>query len=182
MVTKFPGNLFETRITDSVSLICAMSGEEVLSQLDSGDSYTIIQVPMLSGIKFLALKGFKIMEPRPARSEGSKAVYLAKAVNKRDGLLLQYLPAHSPTSAHYHEQTTERFHWLAGNAMIYTPGGFFDFTDRRTITINPSTHHQVRTAGEDSLVLLEMIAPPGVGMDDHFYVDPTQWPAVRLPR
>jgi len=169
---EFPGNLFKTHITDSAGLVCIADED---AQVNPEDSPRIItQVRMVSGLMHLSLWGFKIMDPpRPAKSHGSKAVYLASGLNKRDGLLLQYLPPNSTTSWHYHAKTTERFHLLAGNAVVATPWGVeFDFFSHRTVTINPFTVHQVKTREEGSLILLEMVfTSESVGMSDHFYVD-----------
>lgn len=177
MIVEFPNACFETRITDSAGLTCVPDDEDVLLHVAGGAPYKTAQVAMISGIRHLALRGFKVMDPpRLAKSHGSKAVYLASGINKRDGLLLQYLPPHSTTSVHYHAETTERFHLLAGNAVVSTPWGVeFDFASRRTVAVSPFTVHQVKTGEQDSLILLEMIfASDGVGMEDHFYVDSDQ--------
>lgn len=177
MITEFPDTCFETRITDSAGLACMSDDEDVLLRVAGGVSYKTTRVAMISGIRHLALRGFKVMDPpRMAKSHGSKAVYLASGINKRDGLLLQYLPPHSTTSVHYHAETAERFHLLAGNAVVSTPWGVdFDFARRRTVTVNPFTVHQLKTNEQDSLILLEMVfASDGVGMEDHFYVDSGQ--------
>jgi mannose-6-phosphate isomerase-like protein (cupin superfamily) len=177
MITEFPDKCFETRITDSAGLACMSDDEDALLRVAGGVSYKTTRVAMISGIRHLALRGFKVMNPpRVAKSHGSNAVYLASGVNKSDGLLLQYLPPHSTTSVHYHAETSERFHLLAGNAVVSTPWGVeFDFASRRTITVDPFTVHQLRTREEDSLILLEMVfTSAGVGMSDHFYTDPNQ--------
>lgn len=175
MTIEFPGK-FATPITDrSVRLV--LSGDQQSIQPFVVEGCMSIEVDMVSGKKYLVLQGFKNMDedgsrPRKAVSNGSNAMYLAKGVVKSNGLLLQYLPPNSVTSIHYHVHTVERFHLLAGSAEVMTWQGPVAFPADRTIKIDPFVVHQVRTGAQDSLILLEMLAPEGKGgKQDHYYLD-----------
>lgn len=165
----FPGDLFLSRATKGkINVTCSHDPNSFASDCE------VIQLLMMSQVLYIGVRGFKVMKPpRPAKSHGSNAIYLASGIDKRDGLLLQYLPPHSTTSLHYHAATSEVFHLLAGSAMISTPWNEnLDFAKRRSVTIKPFTVHQVRTESQDSLILLEMIFGSDiVGMNDHFYAD-----------
>lgn len=175
MKTLFPSGLFQSPIVHSVALF-GDTNPDALSDFTRDRGYESLVVAMVSGTLHIALRGFKIMNPpRPAKSPGSNAVYLASGINKQDGLLLQYLPANSTTSWHYHAETTERFHLLSGSAVVSTPWGFdLDFVDNCSVTVKPFTVHQVKIGpDQDALILLEMVfTSEDVGMKDHFYVDP----------
>ncbi|WKZ28623.1 MAG: hypothetical protein QY323_03730 [Patescibacteria group bacterium] len=146
-------------------------GDAVSAGSVSGDT---IEVDVGSRPLRLVLRGFKIMDPpRPARSNGSNALYLASGKDKRDGLLLQYLPPHATTSLHFHACTRETFHLLAGQAALRTPWGTeVPLNVRRSVTNDEFVPHQVVTAESASVILLEMALPSeSTGMKDHFYVD-----------
>jgi mannose-6-phosphate isomerase-like protein (cupin superfamily) len=175
MTIEFPGK-FATRITDcSVRLV--LSGDQQSIQPFVVEGCMSIEVDMVSGKKYLVLQGFKNMDedgsrPRKAFSSGSSATYLAKGLTKSNGLLLQYLPPNSVTSIHYHLETIEHFHLLAGSAEVMTWKGPVAFPADRTIKIDPFTVHQVRTGEQGSIILLEMLAPEGKGgKKDHYYLD-----------
>ncbi|MFA5854182.1 MAG: hypothetical protein WC866_03780 [Patescibacteria group bacterium] len=146
---------------------------DLTSMETAGDD--VAEVAMGSDQLRLSLRGFKVMNPpRPARSSGSSALYLASGKEKRDGLLLQYLPPHSTTSLHYHACTLETFHLLAGRAAVRTPWGTEEHLDdgRRSFTNPMFVPHQVVTGESASIILLEMGLPTeSTGMKDHFYVD-----------
>ncbi len=109
-------------------------------------------------------------EPRKSRSAGSKAVYLAEKNDGERSLLLQYMPADSITSKHYHKITIEIFHNLGGTCIVYRNGKEL-VLQGRSIEIFPREIHQVKTRDSGALTLIEMIGNPnGLSMDDHFYV------------
>ena len=157
-------------LNPDVRVVCG-DGEQ--TEASSGDEEFVEVVVGMEKVR-LALRGFKVMRPpRPARSNGSDAVYLASGRDKRDGLILQYLPPHATTSHHYHASTRETFHPLAGEAVLRTPWGTeTSLTERRSVTSEEFVPHQVVTGESASVVLIEMVFPDAsVGMEDHFYVD-----------
>lgn len=175
MAIIFPGTLFATQ-NDSAcpQVICAPTEEELLAQISGDSSYAIRTIPMLAGTVHIAVKNLKFFnKPRPAKSDGSNAVYWGSGGSGLRKFLLQYLRPEGVTSAHYHKQTSEVFHLLAGSALIRTPGEvMLAFGDSPTIWVSPPTQHQVITRGQDSLILLEMLyEAEGLGMSDHFPAD-----------
>lgn len=157
-------------LNPDVRVVC---GEEARTEALSGDA-DIVEVAVGAEQVRLVLRGFKVMRPpRPARSNGSNALYLASGMDKRDGLLLQYLLPHATTSHHYHAHTRETFHVLAGDAVLRTPWGTETFLTRgHSVTSEAFVPHQVVTGGTASVILIEMVMPDAsVGMEDHFYVD-----------
>lgn len=175
MTTVFPGPLFETRDANYPHVICALSEDALSARIKGDEQYLILPVPMIAGTMYLGLKGFRLRDQsdKKAKSSGSDAVYLASAGSGRRKFLLQYLRSGGVTSKHYHKQTTEAFHLLAGNAMVRTPGEvMLEFANRRTIVVSPPTQHQLMTRTQDSLILLEMnYDADNLGMSDHFPAD-----------
>src|SRR3989338_7234766 len=99
-------NLIQGRASVKTSIVHGYDREALVR--DSGKGYEIIEITFNGKPYFIALKGFKIFEtPRVSKSGESKALYLARGVNKEDGFLLQYMPAGSITSKHYHKHTRE---------------------------------------------------------------------------
>ena len=175
MATIFPSTLFATQKDSACpQVICVPTEEELLAQISGDASYAIRVIPMLAGSVHIAVKGLKFFdEPRAAKSDGSNAVYLANGGSGRRKFLLQYLRPAGVTSKHYHKQTIESFHLLAGSALIRTPGEvMLDFSSRPTIIVSPPTQHQLVTRKQDSLILLEMnYGADNLGMSDHFAAD-----------
>jgi hypothetical protein len=174
MATVFPGNLFETQVEDCPRVICAQTESEMVVEIGNGVGWATRQIPMLAGTVYVAVKGLKFFdEPRAAKSDGSNAIYLANGGSGRRKFLLQYLRPEGVTSKHYHKQTIESFHLLAGIALVRTPGEvMLDFSSRPTIIVSPPTQHQLVTRKQDSLILLEMnYGADNLGMSDHFPAD-----------
>ncbi len=173
MTTVFPGNFFVTQKSDCPQVICAQSHDELVAQINGDGSYVIKQIPMLAGIVYVGVKNLKFFDvPRAAKSGGSNAMYWGSGGSGLRKFLLQYLRPNGVTSAHYHKQTTEVFHLIAGSAYIRTPEATLGFDGKSTIPIVPPTQHQVTTREQDSLILLEMLYEvEGLGMDDHFSAD-----------
>jgi len=137
---------------------------------------TVTELPDLSRIH-LATKGWHIYDPlKTSNSKGSAAIYLARSEDKMNGLLLQYLPPHSRTSAHYHTVQTETYYLLLGKASIETPGAtiVLNVPGRSQATIKPGTQsaatHSVITKDLPSLMVIQLVnCPGGLSMDDHHY-------------
>lgn len=110
-------------------------------------------------------------ELRLANSPKSNARYYARSKNKMDGLLLQYLPPHSNTSKHYHEEKIEIYHNLEGICLIES-GHNKILLERCSYKVGKKIIHQVTTDETSSLTVLEIIGDPnGLSMDDHHYVE-----------
>jgi len=126
--------------------VLGINGKECFLYLQSDwehDSWRIFDSPMLS----------------TSQSQGSQAVYYA--AHERLGLLLQGLPENSETSCHDHLHVSwiEFYFRLAGNAVLHTDLGQFPL-DKATPVVRPEVGHQLRTANQPVLVLLNIKEDP----------------------
>jgi mannose-6-phosphate isomerase-like protein (cupin superfamily) len=116
-------------------------------------------------------------EKRSARSPGSEAIYLGESRDRKDGLLLQFLPPNSHTSKHYHSSDDrspkiETFHGMEGEGRIEVDGQDNLVREGTAITVFPNSLHQLRTLDYPALVLLLIEGDEkGISMDNHHYVD-----------
>lgn len=123
--------------------------------------FRIFQLDFLEGKFYLVLQDFNSLEqPVESKSKemGSQAIYYG--ASERAGVLIQYLPPHSQTSSHNHEQVgwIERYYLIAGEARLRTCKG-----QSLLNTINPISPiiesqviHQVVTDSEPSLIAIEI--------------------------
>jgi mannose-6-phosphate isomerase-like protein (cupin superfamily) len=125
-------------------------------------------------VLYISLRGFQVNRPWTcSRSRSSQAVYLGRSLEPRDGLLLQYMFPRCRTSRHFHQQTVEVLHCLAGSATLLVG-------DSASVELTPGTCalnetgvvHQLVTGDSASLVLIEMLRDGSAfAMDDHHYVE-----------
>jgi len=109
-------------------------------------------------------------EKRSAKSSTSQAIYVARSADKKDGLLLQFLPPNSHTSKHYHKLKTETYHVLEGTAFLEVDGQSIELRHSAHIVF-PNKVHTVYTKEEPALTLLLIQNDPeGLSMSDHNYV------------
>jgi len=107
----------------------------------------------------------------------SHALYIAKKF-PRQGLafVLQYLPPYSHTSRHYHRETTEIYHSLAGSCTVFRNGSPTALSGAQSLPIYTEVIHQARTTSQPSLMLLEIRGAGNPLEGDHHHVAQGRYP------
>ena len=169
----FPNNysLIHPIKDQNIKLIGSFDLGTIQGLVKTEPGFTTISVDLNETKYYLALRGFHIYQPmRKAHSAGSQAIYLGRSEDKREGLLLQYLPPESHTSRHKHEIRTEAYHSIAGEITLLTDRGNLFMQPGATQVIQPNTFHQVQTNKQAAVTLLEIVNDPeGLSMGDHIY-------------
>lgn len=145
------------------AFIWKSSEREDLPAFPEGEShFKIIELDFLGRPYYLAFQGFLVFDPPVeslSKDEGSKAIYYA--AQRKEGLLVQYLPEYSETSTHDHvvRKWTELYRLLAGSAVLYTDEGQYLLEEVNPI-VRPEVGHQLRTTNHPALTLIKIEGDP----------------------
>jgi len=160
----------------SIKLLGSFYSNKLEEVCDEKKDFKCIGVDFGGFRYFLALKGFCVFE-KPIKSKSAKfkssksdALYIAESKDRKEGLLLQYLPIMGKTSKHCHKGKDEAFHLIEGQVEIVTPRKNFYFAEKNTEIIKKGVIHQLCARKSPALILLEIVGDPkGLSMDDHTY-------------
>ena len=156
---------------DEINLLTAIDPDDETKSLLENTGLILNVVDLDDKVCYILHRSLHFYDGlQQAKSPTSKGRYVARSEDKRDGLLLQYMPPNSHSSKHYHKLKTETYYGLEGECLLEMDGKEVRLKGN-VITINPKQIHQVKTGNQFALTLLVIKGDPrGLSMDDHNYV------------